>query len=340
MTWFSEKEQYNCHLICRPDHVTKNLPNSIQFHGSIQDFSIFKPWKNIAGRVKVRDLVYQYDIDIIHIFYAEPNALWVSSFPKYIPIILTTRGSDVLVGLKHFISRPGIKYKILKWSYQKALNRINVITSTSNLQSEFLMSNFNLTTNPEIIRTGIETSRIQPEKKSKKIIFFPRNMKPIYDHELALQAIEMLPEEIKLNYEFVFVNKDSQDQDYVHIIEEQMAVLHMDNISFNDSLKQEAYFEILASAALVVMTPKSDGSPVSGMEAIAAGAKLILPNLNYDSDLFDLAYFYQSGQASELCQTIQNALKETTKKITSDYQLKVDRNLEMQKIDHLYDTLF
>lgn len=338
MKWFSEKNEYSVYLLARKLHLPAKKLNNIEFLGSVEDYSVFKPWKNKEGKNKIEDIIFNKKIDLVHIYYAEPNLLWANQIN--IPVVLTTRGSDVLVGLKQFVYTNGFKNKIILKQYQKAINKCKSVISTSQKQIEFLTKNFNLNCDSLIVRTGVDIENIEPLQDNRKIILFPRNMQPIYNHEFALRVIKQLPKYILDDYKFVFVNKDSSNINYVSKIEKIISDLNNVDILFLDALKGVEYYQMIAKSKLVVMTPNSDGAPVSAMETIATGVKLILPDLDYDVDLFRSAYFYSRNNEMSLLNTIIEVLEKDREEVINEgYKTKVDRANEMKKVEMIYNNV-
>ena len=76
------------------------------------------------------------------------------------------------------------------------------------------------------------------------------------------------------------------------------------------------------------MTPKSDGSPVSGMEAIALNKKLILGPLEYDRDIFSEpnVFYLNSWSTIELSSLIESVIhkEDLTYEPSLDYLDKID----------------
>jgi len=337
MSWFSDQEKNNCFLLVRDFHLPAKKIKNIKLLGGISDYSIFKRWTNKKSKILIQDVIKNNKIDIVHIFYAEPNLLWAKVIN--IPLILTTRGSDVLIGLNYFSKSKRLKYKIITKQYQNALKKCHSIISTSQKQLDVLNQLFTITCDTQVVRTGINVSHIKVPKQEKNIIFFPRNMQPLYNHELALKVLSKLPVEIQQKYEFVFVDKNSTNTTYINKIQNSMNALTDLNIRFEDSLNASDYFEILSRSEVVIMTPNSDGSPVSGMEALAAQSKLILPDLGYDKDLYEMANLYKPNNLESLLNTILLTLESNQIKNDTSFLDKVDRNIEMTKVLDIYNSI-
>ena len=332
---FLNNSNYNCYLISRKIHQLKEPINDCVYLGSLDDYSIFKPWQNKKGSIWLNKLLNNYKIDLIHIFFLEPNILWVNKLPKTLPTIATSRGSDVLIGLRKFIESKKWHHHIIASSYKKALKKCHTIISTSHRQKDFLRTKYDVKQTIEVIRTGMNLKYLLPQSDDKNYIFFSRNMHPLYQHELALDAIELLPKNIQNEYVFIFIDKDSSEKEYVKKITERIDKSDVE-IQFLKKLNPIEYFKMLSKSKLVVMTPISDGAPVSGMEALASGAMLVLPDIGYDMDLFEKAFFYKKGDANALTTKIQSALKAKQDLDLSKYKEKVDRNIQMSLVEKIY----
>lgn len=303
MTFFS-KEHF-CYLIARKEHLIdwhKNQKSNffadynIEIVGSINDFSIKGFVFNFREAHKIKKILKKKQIDIFHIFYADPNALWAIFKGMFdVPLVLTTRGSDILLGIQNFFKRKDLLALILRRLYKLSFSNFNRITSTSLSQIKKINELFErddvvkIYTGVDIISILVDTKVAFPTELSKKkpYIFFPRYMRSIYNHELALDSIGLLPEAIQQGFSFVFLDKNGPDQKYIQTIKDKMKANSDVDFVFLPRQKQSAVFELYKRASLVVMTPLSDGSPVSAMEAMACNTPLILPPLKYDEEIIN-----------------------------------------------------
>lgn len=348
MTWLARHVEVKCFLVYRESHANfadnhrEEIENSgIQILESIRDYAVFKPWNNYPVKRRLKQIIEQHKIGICQVYYAEPNALWIRFLnAQGVKTFLTTRGSDVLVGFRKFAAGSGFKDKKLWKSYTQCLKGAHQIFSTSKQQQNWLSTHIPGIREPKVIRTGIDMKAIQEVKKVAKRwdkrIFFPRNMQPLYQHELAIETILNLPQEIQRDYVFTFVNKNSPNTAYVSRIQELMDANSHIRFEFLDLLSGSVYYEYIYHSALVVMTPKSDGSPVSAMETLALETPLILPDLGFDTELFRNAFFYNPGKPEELGIRIQSILGNQTA-IPSDLG-EMDAEVQMKHVlKSIYD---
>ncbi len=352
ITYFSSK--YGCYLISResPNHKPdKKLGEfNINYVGSIKDYSTLKFWKNGLEAKKLKKVIQLYKIDVFHILYTEPNILWAIYKPKFkIPIIASNRGSDILVTINNtFKSKSLLNYFVSK-NYKKAFSQCNYITCTSNSQLNTVNA-LKLSKQVTLIRTGVDLQAIDRLSKAEVIkgiqkpyVVFPRNMRPVYNHELALKAIKKLPESIKSKYEWVFIDANSSDIEYVTKIKSIIGSIKDTKIHFFYKLTQDALFPLLKNASLAIMTNLSDGSPVSAMEIMYLKTPLLLSPLNYDQAIFSKIITFKEFNSTSVANSIKTMLfqpkEEGLSNIKELIKTTCDRNDEMEKLNMLYQTL-
>lgn len=360
-TYFSQQsEKYECYIIIRQHHkdlykiedfAAIESKYNCKFLGIVQDFSIKRFMQTYKQAQFIKGLIKTYKIDIFHLMYAEPNALWANlDLPKNVKVILTTRGTDVLKTIPSFKEQKGILPKLVTALYKRAFERCHAICSTSLRQINSIETISPLSKNKiHLIRTGVDlpmldnANEVLPQDLDvKPFILFPRNMRPIYNHELAIEAVKILPKDIQEKYTLVFVHRNSTDKEYVAKIEKALEEQPM-NYVFLDYVPSALLYSLYKKAAAIVMTPLSDGTPVSAIEAMALGKPLILSPLEYDADIFqkDTVNLLKTWNKEELAISLTNILhNQTTLNTTKAAELartKANRLVEMQKLQALYE---
>jgi glycosyltransferase involved in cell wall biosynthesis len=360
MRHFSKEN--NCFLVFRSLHANSfsfeqqkefSYNYQIKVIGGIDDFSIKNFQKTLKTANFLKAIIEEHKIDIFHILFAEPNALWGFFRKKLnIPIIVTTRGTDILKTIPKFYQNKTILNRIVAFFYSKAFKNIDYFTCTSNHEkSSVLKISNNKLKNAEVIRVGVDIPKILSDTSAyrlveldgKKYVFFPRNMYPIYQQEIAIAAINALPEHLLSEFFFVFVNKDSKDQSYVYDIKGLIDSSKAKIIWLN-SMDQMTLYQTYKDASLVVMTPKSDGTPVSALEAMICKKPVILPPITYDEDLFKLGTIKAaSWNYQDFTDLIKNILDgkvsiDTENSYNSIIE-KVDNDKELKRLEKIYNTL-
>lgn len=325
----------------------------VKFVGEVDDFSVTRFWQTWATQQYIHRIIQQYNIDILHIMYAEPHALWGNFRQRWgVPMLLTTRGTDVLKTIPLFFHTSTLLARLVRWAYRRAFAQIDCITSTSTRQIQAIERYLQRSREVHLIRTGVDIQHITSDTSAhlptavvgKRYVLFPRNMRPLYNHEFAIEAINRLPADVRQSVAYVFVNKNSADVAYVAKIETALQQAQIDYI-FLDTQAPSALFELYKRAACVVMTPLSDGAPVSAMEAMACGTPLVLSPLEYDQDLFgEGVCTLRAWDSQELADTLAGILRQTilldTARARQIIIERADRQAEMQKLAALYASLY
>lgn len=351
--YFSENKLNNTYLLPRAGHAEKSIadphPSGAIIVTPIVDFSLARFFKTTMTAFEIKSVIKKHKIDLIHILYAEPNALWCL-FRRYfdVPMIITSRGTDVLKTIAEVFEKKRLINYIVAPVYKRAFLMADWVTGTSRNQVESVSSFSDRRNKISIIRTGVDLKRLQvggvlPKELAgdTAYVLFPRFIRPLYNHEFCLEAIDRLPLSIKTKYKMVFLGRNSGDALYQKILEKKMKDINNVEFVFLPEQSQDNLFELYKRSSLVVMTPHSDGSPVSAMETILCGTKLILGPLDYDDDIFSEAIRLKQWDARELAETITNALRNPDDKpeLTKELKQSMDRNYNMKKMMEIYKKL-
>lgn len=351
---FTQDSKNKCFYLCRGHHYNKEFTErfendfNIKFVATVDYFSFIRIGNSIKQLLMIKKIIKEQNIHLFHIQYAEPNALW-ALFRVYlgIPMVITCRGTDVLKTIPSHFAKKDIFNRLISWTYKRAFINADWITVTSQSQLEAVKKFSGRSDKISIIKTGVNLKQIKadtsahfPKEINKPYILFPRYIKPIYNHELAIEALKKLSSDVKQKYHMVFIGKDSGDIEYqnklIELLEEDSGIDYL----FLEKQQQAAIWELYKKADLIVMTPRSDGSPVSGMEAIALGKKLILGPLNYDQEIFNsnTCYKLKNWDTEELKDLIESLLNiEKTNKI-DDLSI-IDFDANMEKVNSIYTNL-
>src|SRR5690606_20558990 len=237
--------------------------------------------------------------------------------------------------------------KLVSSMYRRAFRKADWITGTSQAQFDSISKFSTRSHGMSIVRTGIDRKKMEgdtsgyfPLSTSRSFILFPRYMRPVYNHTLELAAIAMLPPSIKQSHVMVFLGRNGGDEEYereiLHLMEAQLDV----TFEFLERQSQESLFELYKRGSLVVMTPLSDGSPVSGMEALLCGATVVLGPWIYDTDIFSQAIRLTAWDPGELANTMAIALTEGYKRpeLTESEMHAMDQSSNMQKMHEIYEA--
>ena len=210
--------------------------------------------------------------------------------------------------------------------------------------------------NLKLVRTGVDFEKIDQLDRSelipaslrdKEFVFSPRFMSPIYNIEFQLDAISQLDQKFIERYTFVFIRGKQFDEKYCQVQLKRLQQLKAEikvNYLVIDYLDQPSMWMMLKKASLCIMTPISDGTPNSALEAMAAKCPLIISNLNYDKDLFENSCMkLNSFEVIELKDMIEYSLTNYNPELLYNAFAKVsalgNKSLEMKKLEAFYLNL-
>ena len=363
ISYFSEQvEKYSCYLLCDilceiSEETKIAIENSsIQLVNQINPISIKSPVKTWRAIRQYKRLVKDIEPDLIHVLFATPNALWLNF--SLTPSIITMRGSDILLVIPSLLNQVGIKssyFTFLFRQFKKAFLKANLVTGTSFPQIEKATELFN-GANLTLVRTGVEVEKINlinqneliPDfLREKEFVFSPRFMAPIYNIGFQLDAISKLDRNIIERFTFVFIRGKQFDEEYYQVQLKRLIQLKEDiNLSYHviDYLDQQSRWMFLKKASLCLMTPISDGTPNSALEAMAAKCPLVISNLNYDKDLFEnTCVKLKSFDIEELVEVIEASLTHYDLSLLERAYQQVlaqgNRTVEMEKMVHAYNSI-
>lgn len=363
MSYFSEQtENYHCFLLVdtlnplSQETIDRLAKLHIQVLEPINPISISHPIRTLRAIKHFKRLIRTIQPDLVHALFAAPNALWLN-FTK-IPSVITMRGSDILLVIPDLLNKHGLKkiyFSFLFRQFKKAFENADVVTGTSYPQLEKARTLFSRST-LKLVRTGVDVEKIESldkpdliplSLKNTPFVFSPRFMAPIYNIEFQIETLALLDPTILQSYTFVFIRGKQYDETYYQRQLKRLAELkatHQINYLVIDYFTQEEMWMLLKKASLCVMTPISDGTPNSALEAMSAKCPLILSNLDYDKDLFENTCLQlNTFDANEFKHSIESALRnyDHSRLSTAFETVKQlgNRSVEMEKLAAIYASL-
>jgi len=231
------------------------------------------------------------------------------------------------------------------------LNSAQLIVSTSSGQIDYLKVIVNPKVKLELVKTGVDVERIRHVDVSKRVktklpkyIFSGRYIAPIYNMEYQLEAIKLLPIAILQEYSFLFVKSKNHSEKFIQSFIgkiEKVPGLQFDIIEGIDQLQMWA---TVKAASLVYMVPKSDGTPNTALECMAAGTPFIMGDLPYNEELFGGTSLRADLDSPEnfaklIEQSVDNYPDELIENGYSKVQQLGSRVVEMGKLSNFYKQL-
>ena len=353
INYFSDHLGHQTYILPRRGQV---IERKISTYGTkavqldpIIDFSIVRFYRTLLTATRIKATIKKYKIDMVHILYSEPNVLWcLFQFIFGVPMIVSTRGTDVLQTIPKVFQRKSLINFLAAPAYRKAFLKADWVTCTSSKQIKSVITFSGRTSHISIVRTGVDLSLIENslfEKKSTiegPFVLFPRLIQPVYNHEFGLQAIAGLSEDLKKKYKMVFLGKNSGNLQYQNLLEQMMRATKGVDFVFLEKQNAGSLINLYRNATVVVMTPLSDGSPVSAMEAIVCGTPVILGPIDYDQELFSESVIkLTTWNVQELIDRLTDLLTEKIKfsPVSSSVREKMDRMYNMSRLNKIYKQI-
>ena len=356
--WISFFDKKNINLYCvdgnnempfEDKELEKKYANSnIKVLNSLPHFSFKNIFRTIKTIKYLNQIIREKEINAVHVLFATPFSLWCLFLN--VPFIITTRGSDVLMVLKRISQRKGIVDFLFFLMFKRIFKKAAAITSTSNKQVECLKEIFDVKS--QVIRTGVdvdyisnvkvEYSILPKEIQGKDLIFSPRWIAPEYDIALQVESLQYLSKEIIDRFLFVFVRYNDENEGYINMIKDQLKLTGHVNYVILNILNVEQMYQIYKKASLVIMTPISDGTPNTALEAMSAKTPVITSDLNYDKELFDGTCFKLNPRTpKKLAALIEKALLDKSnesmvEKAFQRVKIHGNRAFEMKKVENIY----
>ena len=319
--------------------------------------------KNIFYKNKtikeIETILTTNNIEIIHSIYSIPYSLWAGSVEKNNHII-TTYGSDILIDYNITWKNPNslkqrITFFILKNKLRTTFQKAKFITSTSVEQQNVIKQFITDKTKLIITRTGVDCERFIAQSANYKkqtneiTILSNRAMRPLYNINIIIDAFHLFKKEYtQIPVRLILFNYNT-DESYFSLIKKQIEKYNLENsVNILNDLNFEELVPQYTNCDIVVMIPKSDGTPVSGIETLLAKKPLIMGNLNYDEDLFnentiwkleniDAEHLYK--KMIGLINTSPVTIKNKTDKGYLIAQEKASLKTEVGKILNLYQKI-
>jgi L-malate glycosyltransferase len=333
--WFAGRG-HEVHLVslCRQD-----LENAINHHPWKGEFEpMGASWAYLWAIPGVRRAIRRIAPDIVHAHYVSSNGMMAAAAGVH-PLVITAHGSDIHLALSHPVRRRAVRY---------ALKRADLVNPVSR-DLERKIAGLGLRRD-RIFRStlGIETKRFLSSKGPRRPgpcrIICTRWLLPVYQCDLIIRAAGLLARE-GVEFELVFAASGSRQPDLVREVER---LGLNDRVRFLGGFQPSDLPSLLADADIYVSASSTDGTSISLLEALAAGAFPVVTDIvanrewidgNVDGLLFDVRS--ERGLAACLERAItDDALRAGAVEINRERVLaEGDRDVNMTRLAACYERL-
>lgn len=254
--------------------LAAELSGDIAFHDLTQHTNVRK-LRYVLWAQAVRKLLRQVQPDVLHAHQVS-SAGWLGAAAGYHPFVVTSWGSDLLVGPR----RSRVQRQLARWVLQRA----DYVTAVSDGLADTALQLGAAAERLEVAPWGVDTTVFHPPASGPRtaenpLVLSLRPIRPLY---CPLTIAAAIPQVLKAVPEARFAvftyNADPQLlADFQNRISEQGAAHAVSYVSPLSDDRAIAEYCRLADVAISV--PSSDGTPKSVQEAMACGVVPVVSDL-------------------------------------------------------------
>ncbi len=295
----------------------------------------------VWGRA-VRQLVRQIRPDVLHA-HQVASAGWLGAAAGYHPLLVTSWGSDLLVGAR----RSRVQRLLARW----VLARADYVTCVSGQLVEAAQALGAATQRVELTPWGVDTRLFHPGTTGHDrppLVLSIRGIKAIYNPLVIAHTIPMVLAR-RPDARFV-IRTYSLDAGLLAEFQRIVAAAGAtDAVEYVGGLPNDhAIADLYRQAAVVVSVPSSDGTPQSVLEAMACGAAPVVSDLPSLRDWLrpDVeGLFVPVGDSAALAEAILRLLDDDALRRSMQaaavglVQERADSRLWMQRYERIYQQL-
>lgn len=234
-------------------------------------------------------IIKNYSIDLIYVQWADQK-LKPYGFAKNIPVVLSVMGSDIM---PHKFLDKKRNFRYVKYM----LKRADIITSKSSHMDRIIIEiNANYLIKIRRITWGVDLekfSRVNDDKSdlldyykldsSSKILFDMRSAQPLYQKEIILNAISLIPNESNI---VLLISEFNGLESYLNYLKRLTKDLNIEHrVRFIGDIQFNRMPDIYNISDFGISMSKSDGLPQSLFEMMASSTYPILSELEQYQEL-------------------------------------------------------
>jgi glycosyltransferase involved in cell wall biosynthesis len=276
--WFAERGHRVTMLVPEGQAVDGGLPESI----AVVPFtpytaSRFHPLGAFRARRSIAGALRRIEPDILHAHYLTGHG-WHARMSGFRPYAITVWGNDILITAR--ATRRGRLYA--RWS----LGPAGLVTGDSNELVRAAVAAGARADRTHLIQFGVDTARFSPGPDpaalrarlglvGRRVIFSPRSIAPLYRHDVVLDALASLPDDLS-----VVMTRHLAEESEVAALQRRAAELGLSNrIVVVPKVAHDEMADIYRLADVVVSVPFTDGTPVTLLEALSTARPVVATDL-------------------------------------------------------------
>jgi glycosyltransferase involved in cell wall biosynthesis len=271
---------------------------------------------------RLRRILRKIRADVLTTLYGGTFALaaYLSMFRPYTVYVV---GSDILIGgwFKKSVSRVSLSAASIVFS-----NGCHLAKKTKELAPRAAVMPLYVGTDTALFAPGIR-------KASPITIVCSRGFMPIYNNELLIRALSLMPEGLP-NYATIFSGPGPDLEKARALADQLLSPTQRRSVQFLGGVSREVLANLLGEAHIYVSVSRSDGASFSLTEALACGAFPILSNIPANQEWIDSnvrnGILVPSDDPGELARALARAIgDEALRRDAGEY----NRQLVLERAD-------
>jgi glycosyltransferase involved in cell wall biosynthesis len=360
MQYFSSRGHETFLLTFAPmtdEHINAVAAAGGKYLGELSPFFLKKSWRTMAQVRRLRRLLREHKIDVLHSHFVGVNA-WYGALSRFHPAVITVMGGDILG--EDWQPGPDIRER---WLTPFALRKADLITCWSQNLVEVVRRFSGPEVPIEVVHGGVDLERFsangaRPQylldrlnlPRDARVILSPRLMRPLYNLDKIAAAAEAVCDAVPQAY-FVFavlpVATNEAYEAKVREILSRGAV--KDRVRFVGAISHDEMPDFYRLADVTVSIPSSDGTPMSVLESMACGTPVLVSRIpNYDKHYIEdqktvlmVDQKYSGPVATALIKLLQD--RSFARSLAAEAQRRVSATgsyeYQMAKMEKLYEGL-
>ena len=232
---------------------------------------------SLQGRRSLRRTLKRLRPDVLHAHYLSRYG-WQARLSGFHPYVISPWGSDLFETLR-------TSQRAQVWA-RATLGAADLVTVVSEPMRAAVLEVGGRPDLIEMIQFGVDTQRFSPGPidegmidrlglRQRRVIFSPRALQEIYNQELIVDALAALPPDTVL-----VLTARNADPDYLAALRSRIDRLALgDRVRILAEVSEDDLPHLFRLSRVVVSVPRSDGFPVSVLEAMASGTPVIATDL-------------------------------------------------------------
>jgi len=231
----------------------------------------------LGTALSARRAVRRVRPDVLHVHHLTLNGFraWMSG---YHPYAVTVWGSDVLID-----ARRSLRSRVLA---RLSLRSADLVTGISRHLVDAAVAAGAPRARTRVLHFGVDVDRFSPGAPSsglrrrldlagRRVVFSPRMIQPLYRHDVILEALARLPDDVCL-----LMTRHAAGAAELAAVEARIRALGLqDRVRMTPAIPYAEMPEYYRLADVVVSIPASDAGPVTLVEALAVGRPVVCSDL-------------------------------------------------------------